>query len=368
MKPKLCLLLALLMFSLFAFAEEGPGDARRHMIRGIAAIEMAKSNAELALAADEFRRATELDPAMSSAWYNLGSVQSKLGKFSDAITSYRQYLALAPNAEDAQKIEDEIIKLEFRQEMVGKAKSRGGQWIGSDGTVFDLKVEGNRLTLTSDRHPITDNEATSSYTIVGKTTITQQEKLHFQLELNSNQITGTWMHSAIKADQCTIPEERGDVTGEVNDADKSIVLRYTRTKYHAPVIMAIFPGDYCGGVEAVERKEIAMTFHGPIPAGWPRDFSFLGLQRSLDVFGGIGWFGRIRVATVVQGTPAFEAGLRVDDEILEIDGVAVKSLSAGETYWRLFGEVGSEVRLTVLHKNSKEPVTLTLRRSQRAGI
>lgn len=362
MKTRIWLLLSLLLFTLQVMAEEGPADARRHMIRGVAAIEMAKSNAELALAADEFRIATELDPSLSAAWYNLGSVQSKLGQFNAAIQSYQRYLTLNPKADDVQKVQDEIIKLEFRQEQVSTAKARGGKWIASDGTVFLMKVEGNRLALTTQRHPITDNEAVASYTIVGNMPITDYEQLNFQLELTGNQITGTWMHSAIKADKCTIPEERGDVTGELNDADKSLVLHYSRTKYRAPTIMAIFPGDYCGGVEAIEKKDVTMTFYGPVPTGWPMDFSFSGLQRSLEVFGGIGWFGRIRIAAVVQNTPAYEAGLREDDEILAIDGIEIKSLTAGETFWRLYGEVGSEVRLTVLHENSKEPATLQIRR------
>jgi hypothetical protein len=36
------------------------------MVRGVAAIEMAKSDSELELAANEFRRATELDPAIGT--------------------------------------------------------------------------------------------------------------------------------------------------------------------------------------------------------------------------------------------------------------------------------------------------------------
>lgn len=87
------------------------------MIRAVAAVEMAKSNADLEVAAREFQRATELDPKLAAAWYNLGSVKSKVGQFDAAILSYKRYLALVPNAEDAQKIQDEIVKLEFRQEL-----------------------------------------------------------------------------------------------------------------------------------------------------------------------------------------------------------------------------------------------------------
>ena len=71
MKTRMFLLLFALL-TLPASAEEGVPDARRHMVRGIAAIEMARNSGELTVAADEFRRATELDPTLSSAWYNHG--------------------------------------------------------------------------------------------------------------------------------------------------------------------------------------------------------------------------------------------------------------------------------------------------------
>lgn len=49
-----------------------PEDARRHVVRGAAAIEMAKNMDDLARAADEFRQATEIAPEMPEAWYNPG--------------------------------------------------------------------------------------------------------------------------------------------------------------------------------------------------------------------------------------------------------------------------------------------------------
>lgn len=127
MKTRILLLLVIALATLPALADEGVADARRHMVRGIAAIEMAKNSGELTLAADEFRRATELDPTISSAWYNLGSVQAKLEKFDEAIQSYKRYLLLVPKAEDAQKVQDEIIKLEFRQEQISLRGPQSGK-------------------------------------------------------------------------------------------------------------------------------------------------------------------------------------------------------------------------------------------------
>ena len=103
-----------------------PDDARRHVVRGAAAIEMAKNMDDLALAADEFRQATEIAPAMPEAWYNLGAVLAKTGKTDEAIASYRRYLTLSPSAADAQKVSDEIIKLEYRQEQKVKEQASSG--------------------------------------------------------------------------------------------------------------------------------------------------------------------------------------------------------------------------------------------------
>lgn len=359
--------LPLLMSLLIAFpamSEEGVADARRHMVRGVAAIEIAKSDAELSLAADEFRRATELDPTLSAAWYNLGSVQSKLGQFDAAIRNYKRYLMLAPKAGDAQKVEDEIIKLEFRQEQVAKAKARTGTWVASDGTPYQLTINGNRITLVTDRHRVSDQEAESTYTIVGKLPITNLAQVSYRMEATGNRLSGTWMHSAIKAEKCTIPEESGEMTGELLDSDGTMVLRYTRTKYRAVTQLSVLTDDFCREVVAVEKREVEMAFRGPLPRGglgvslggltsyWAGGFSAIQF----------GWSGHLVADAVAPNSAAYAAGLRASDEILAIDGTEVKSLSAKDAVWRLRGEVESEVALTVLRPDVKEPVTLRLKR------
>ncbi|MBU3990413.1 MAG: hypothetical protein KJ702_14005, partial [Gammaproteobacteria bacterium] len=46
------------------------------------------------------------------------------------------------------------------------------------------------------------------------------------------------------------------------------------------------------------------------------------------------------------------------------DGNEVKKLSAGDIEWRLWGKVGTEVELTVVHKGSSDPVSVRLKRIQ----
>jgi len=74
-----------------------------------------------------------------------------------------------------------------------------------------------------------------------------------------------------------------------------------------------------------------------------------------------GWQGRLGVQ-VKEGTPAYEAGLRNEDEILAIDGVAVASLNAGEAVRSLRGPVGSVVTLDVRRDGVEAPFALTVQR------
>lgn len=105
---------ALLLSSANAWAVSE--EAQRHFDRGMAAVEMAKSPDDYAPAIKEFEQAIRLAPEWPEAYYNLGIAQEKAGKYSDAITSLRQYLRLAPNASDAATVKSLVNKLEFKAE------------------------------------------------------------------------------------------------------------------------------------------------------------------------------------------------------------------------------------------------------------
>jgi Tfp pilus assembly protein PilF len=102
-------------------------EARKCLVRGMVAIEMAKSDTELAKATTEFKKATAIAPNMAAAWYNLGSVQTKIGQIREAIESYRKYVALAPQAEDARRISDEIFEQGIRRLQWGVKRNDGSR-------------------------------------------------------------------------------------------------------------------------------------------------------------------------------------------------------------------------------------------------
>lgn len=117
-----------------AWAESVSREARKHMNRGMAAAEMAKSPAEYEEAIREFKQAMKLAPAWSPPYFNLGCAQKEAGKYQEAMNNYRKYLELEPNALDTEQVQTEIDQIEYRLEKSSEtAKIRSwieGEWIG----------------------------------------------------------------------------------------------------------------------------------------------------------------------------------------------------------------------------------------------
>lgn len=338
-------------------------DARRHMLRGSAAIEMARSNADLAVAEDEFRMAAEIAPQMAEAWFNLGAVQARLGRYREAIASYRQYLALAPNAEDAPKLRDELVKLEFRAEQQERVKSREGIWLlytpvnehtryggnfVDDPVPYRLSLNGSRIALHSYRH----DGVRANVGFFGQDYALQAVERAFILDAKGASLSGTGRRGAFALDECMVPAEEMEVTGELDDNSGTITLRYREQKYVLDQRGSLLLGTTsCNGVSVSGTRDVTLELRGPLPAG--------GIGVLLN------FYEELEVAQ--DPHPGFEsaaAGLKEDDVILAVDGVKVSGvgMSDQEIIRHLRGEPGSEVELTVRHEGARQPVTLRFHR------
>jgi len=157
------------------------------------------------------------------------------------------------------------------------------------------------------------------------------------------------------------------------------VLCYHKVQWnrHASTVseaMRLIKRNYLEPVEDRELFEAAMDgmtskldpYSSYIP---PRDFT--EFQASLDQeFGGIGVMVEIHpqtkrptIVSPIFDTPAYRAGLRAGDVILQVDGISTEEITLRDAVERIHGKVGEAVRLTILHPGEKEPVELNIVRA-----
>jgi len=354
------LVIIFLVFALSApaFAQNNDEDAHAYMVRGMAAIEMAKSNDELAAAVEEFKKATEIAPNLAPAWYNLGLAQAKIGQLKDAIESYHKYVALAPKANDTQKIKDEIIKLEYRLEQTEKFNALSGEWISPDGTLSaDITADSGKLIIKMNTILLPgssdlwmyDEQKPSPNVYDYKTPTLHLEsrgsKLIGLLELPGN--------PPFTDGACSLPPEKNQAEGTLEKG--RILLKLNTTKFK--VVMnsndSLFasPKVHCDEVAPIGTMPFEVVLIGPLGKGG------IGIKPSLSASGGL------VVAEVDAGSPAEQAGLRKGDEIIAVDGTDLSLVKEnGEKIMKLRGEPGSTVTLEILRKDNKKSFSVTMRR------
>ncbi|MFG6148018.1 S41 family peptidase [Halobacillus sp. B23F22_1] len=69
---------------------------------------------------------------------------------------------------------------------------------------------------------------------------------------------------------------------------------------------------------------------------------------------------KVTVVAPIKGSPAEEAGLKPNDQILEVDGESVEGLDLYDAVSKIRGEKGSEVVLTIERPGSSDPLTVEL--------
>lgn len=95
-------------------------------------------------------------------------------------------------------------------------------------------------------------------------------------------------------------------------------------------------------------------------------FRVFNEENTSGQFSGVGvWLNRdgetIKVVTVLQASPAGEAGILAGDTILEIDGRTIGGLSVDEVARRIMGRVGTQVRLEIA-REAEQPREFVLNR------
>lgn len=91
-------------------------------------------------------------------------------------------------------------------------------------------------------------------------------------------------------------------------------------------------------------------------------------QETEGEFGGIGIEigmekGRPIVIAPIEGTPAYRAGIRSGDIILEVNGEDTSNMSLTDVVRRIRGKPGTKVTLTILRKGADRPIRVELERA-----
>ncbi|WP_448584368.1 S41 family peptidase [Thermocrinis sp.] len=91
-------------------------------------------------------------------------------------------------------------------------------------------------------------------------------------------------------------------------------------------------------------------------------------QETEGEFGGIGIEigmekGRPIVISPIEGTPAYKAGIKPGDIILEINGEDTSNMSLMDVVQRIRGKVGTKVELSIYRKGVDKPIKIELERA-----
>lgn len=95
-------------------------------------------------------------------------------------------------------------------------------------------------------------------------------------------------------------------------------------------------------------KELQVGTHG--------EFGGLGLEVGMEN-------GILKVISPIEDTPAYQAGIKPGDFIIEIDHTLIKGMALNEAVKRMRGKPGSKIVLTIIRKGDPKPFEVTLIRA-----
>jgi carboxyl-terminal processing protease len=112
---------------------------------------------------------------------------------------------------------------------------------------------------------------------------------------------------------------------------------------------------------------LASSLNDPYTVFFPPQEAKLFKDQISGSFGGVGMEVGIKdkVLTVIsplKDSPAEKAGIKAGDKILKIDDTVTVDLSIDKAISLMRGEVGTKVKLTILHENDGDPKEITVTR------
>jgi len=129
-----------------------PEEARRQYVMGKTLFEEAKNVQDFKDAIEKFRKALLIAPWWPEANRDLGMALQAAQEYAEAIRALKLYIATNPGEELARRAQNEIYKIEAKQEKATKESSRQAQAAAApkQNSFEDLlrKIDGRRYTCT----------------------------------------------------------------------------------------------------------------------------------------------------------------------------------------------------------------------------
>lgn len=137
-------------------------------------------------------------------------------------------------------------------------------------------------------------------------------------------------------------------------------------------VIEILENDYVEPVDTKElvQKAIQGMVHGLDPHSTyllPEDYELLQ-DDTKGEFSGIGIVinmdkGLLTVVSPIEGTPAYQAGIKAGDIIFKVDGKPTNEMTVSEAVKAIKGPIGTSVKLTIVRKDTPKPIDFTVTRN-----
>jgi hypothetical protein len=183
-----------------------PESVLRSMVRGETRVKMGGAGSYEA-ASEEMEQAVLAAPWFADGYYNLGVIQEKAGKFTDATQNFKLFLFAAPQSRNATAVQVKIYELELMKEEKEKEHSLQGSWLSVSGNVeYRVIIEGGKIQAKGNGYSI-------------------------QAEKKGQALEGFISISSQRKGACDIPGETNPVSGTISGDGRSIVFRFMRSEY-----------------------------------------------------------------------------------------------------------------------------------------
>ena len=151
-----------------------PEEAKKFMVRGITAMEDAKSERDFAEAVGEFSKALQVAPWLANGYRNLAIAQDKAGGFKEALGNLNLYLLTEPAPADVEWAKQFSYKIEYRRD---KAKNNKGPFAIAELGIEMIAIPAGTFEMgsengNSDEKPVTRVTFSKPFWL-GKTEVTQ---------------------------------------------------------------------------------------------------------------------------------------------------------------------------------------------------